>query len=260
MKIDQISIAIVMFKYSVVVKGIENKLKEKGYHLDIISEDFELIRKFAPSTSLFIVYLPGDIRGDIKKTKDLSDICGMVAESGKKMIVIGDYQQRDDLHESVYQLKDSQWIDRPVDLEKLSTIVEKMTMPEEEGSSGGKKRILIVDDDPSYAKMVREWIKEVYRVDIVTAGMQAISFLLKVKEGEQVDLILLDYEMPVVDGPQVLQMLRQEPATSNIPVIFLTGNGTKEAVARVMELKPDGYILKSTTRENLMKYLYGKLK
>lgn len=82
----------------------------------------------------------------------------------------------------------------------------------------------------------------------------------KVKEGEQVDLILLDYEMPVVDGPQVLQMLRQEPATSNIPVIFLTGNGTKEAVARVMELKPDGYILKSTTRENLMKYLYGKLK
>ena len=90
--------------------------------------------------------------------------------------------------------------------------------------------------------------------------MQAISFLLKVKEGEEVDLILLDYEMPVVDGPQVLQMLRQEEATSKIPVVFLTGNGTKEAVARVMQLKPDGYILKTTRRAELLEYLDGKIK
>lgn len=85
--------------------------------------------------------------------------------------------------------------------------------------------------------------------------MQAITFLLKKK----VDLILLDYEMPVVDGPQVLQMLRQEDATKDIPVIFLTGNGTKEAVSRVMALKPSGYILKSTTRENLLNLLKAKL-
>ena len=125
---------------------------------------------------------------------------------------------------------------------------------------GEDVEILIVDDDPAYAKMVREWIKYKYRVDIVTAGMQAISFLLKVKEEEPVDLILLDYEMPVVDGTQVLQMLRQEPATANIPVIFLTGNGNKDAVARVMELKPNGYLLKSTTRLDLVKYLDNKLR
>ena len=54
-------------------------------------------------------------------------------------------------------------------------------------------------------------------------------------------------------------MLKQEPVTENIPVIFLTGVGTKEAVERVMSLKPDGYMLKSTSRENLLKLLYGKL-
>ena len=64
--------------------------------------------------------------------------------------------------------------------------------------------------------------------------------------------------MPVVDGPQVLHMLRQEPVTAKIPVIFLTGIGSKEAVQRVMSLKPDGYILKSTTRDNLLKYLQDK--
>ena len=86
--------------------------------------------------------------------------------------------------------------------------------------------------------------------------MQAITFLLK----NEVDLILLYYEMPVVDGPQVLQMLRQEPATANIPVVFLTGIGTRESVARVMSLKPEGYILKSTTREDLLAFLDGKFK
>ena len=103
--------------------------------------------------------------------------------------------------------------------------------------------------------MVREWIKDDYQADIVTAGVQAIKFLIK----KSADLILLDYEMPVVDGPQVLQMLREEPETADIPVIFLTGIGTKEAVQRVMALKPDGYILKTTTREDLLKYLNGKL-
>ena len=73
------------------------------------------------------------------------------------------------------------------------------------------------------------------------------------------DLILLDYEMPVVDGPQVLQMLRQEEETAHIPVLFLTGNGSREAVSRVMELKPDGYILKSTTRGDLLVNLHKKL-
>ena len=85
--------------------------------------------------------------------------------------------------------------------------------------------------------------------------MQAITYLLKTP----VDLILLDYDMPVVDGPQVLQMLRQENATKDIPVVFLTGVGTKEEVERVMALHPSGYILKSTTRDNLLTYLKTKL-
>ena len=65
--------------------------------------------------------------------------------------------------------------------------------------------------------------------------------------------------MPVVDGPQVLQMLRQEKSTRGIPVVFLTGVGTKEEVERVLQLKPNGYVLKSTTREKLLNYLQTKL-
>ncbi len=252
------NIVIVLYQYSVVVKGIETKLKEQGYHVAVLTEDYDLIRSYSSSTPLFIVYLPGDIRGDIEKIKTISKICGMIVEGGRDMIVIGDYQQKDDLNELIPQIKEAEWVDRPIDLDKLCTNVDKKFRQDGTGDKE-KKRVLIVDDDPFYAKMVREWIKDIYKVDIVTAGMQAITFLLKVKDKDPVDLILLDYEMPVVDGPQVFQMLRQEPDTKNIPVIFLTGLGTKEAVSRVMELKPDGYVLKSTTRENLLGYLYGKL-
>ena len=69
-------------------------------------------------------------------------------------------------------------------------------------------------------------------------------------------MILLDYEMPVVDGAQVFQMLQQEPSTQNIPVIFLTGVGDKDQVERVLRLRPTGYILKSTTKEKLLDYLH----
>ncbi len=113
--------------------------------------------------------------------------------------------------------------------------------------------ILIVDDDPTYAKMIREWIRDQYSVNIVTAGMQAIKFLTKKK----VDLILLDYEMPEADGPEVLGMLRDDPETADIPVVFLTGVNNQESIERLLSLNPAGYILKNTPKGDLVNTLKG---
>jgi CheY-like chemotaxis protein len=60
-----------------------------------------------------------------------------------------------------------------------------------------------------------------------------------------VDLILLDYEMPGLSGLDVLQMLRSEPETAHVPVIFLTGSDDKKTVMAVLAAKPDGYLLKA---------------
>ncbi len=68
-------------------------------------------------------------------------------------------------------------------------------------------------------------------------------------------MILLDYEMPVTSGPQVLEMIRSETKTDTIPVIFLTGKGDRESVMKVVALKPDGYLLKSTDKATLLKSL-----
>ena len=61
--------------------------------------------------------------------------------------------------------------------------------------------------------------------------------------------------MPVTSGPQVLEMIRSETKVDSIPVIFLTGKGDRESVMKVLALKPDGYLLKSTTKEALLKSL-----
>ena len=190
------------------------------------------------------------------KRRSLGKLCRTVLERGQKAVLIGESKYQADFLAEIPKLKKYPWINRPIDMKALEdALVQEM---EREEIPERKKRILIVDDDPSYAKMIREWIKTDYRVDIVTAGMQAITFLLKVPEDDRIDMILLDYEMPVVDGPQVLQMLRQESATADIPVVFLTGNGTREAVSRVMALKPEGYILKSTSKADLMDFLEKK--
>ncbi len=256
---DNREIAIMMFQYSVVIKGIEHKLAEMGFNVTVIKEDFEQeVTRLAGRTALMVFYLSPDCIDNPPLLRELHSMTLTIKDRGQGMVLIGESKYRVQLLSEISEFMDYPWIDRPIDMDlfekKVLEEVKKGMMINKPG------RILIVDDDPAYAKIVREWIKDKYKVDIVTAGMQAITFLLKHPESDKVDLILLDYEMPVVDGPQVLQMLRQEPATANIPVIFLTGNGTKEAVTRVMELKPDGYLLKSTQKEDLIKFLKERLK
>ena len=76
---------------------------------------------------------------------------------------------------------------------------------------------------------------------MANSGLQAIKWLGK----NHADLILLDHEMPVTSGPQVLEMLRSDHETARIPVFFLTGKSDKASVMQVVNLKPEGYLLKS---------------
>ena len=111
-----------------------------------------------------------------------------------------------------------------------------------------RKKILIVDDDGAMLRMMKTWLSVKYHVYMASSGKIALSFLAQNK----VDLILLDYEMPVMSGPDVLLALRTNPDLSGIPVIFLTAKDDKESVIRVLNLKPAKYLLKSMPKEKLI--------
>ena len=82
------------------------------------------------------------------------------------------------------------------------------------------RRILIVDDDPLLREVAQTALELVggWTVSTAQSGMQAQQRAL----AEQPDAILLDVMMPGVDGPSTLAALRSNPATRDIPVIFLT--------------------------------------
>ena len=112
-----------------------------------------------------------------------------------------------------------------------------------------RKHILVVDDDPEQLMMIKDHLKEFYEVTVINGGKNILKVLAKYK----VDLILLDYLMPEMDGPEVLKMLREYPEYEDIPVVFLTGMSDKDAVIKlIVELKPQGYVLKPSKKSDLV--------
>ncbi|MCR4604977.1 MAG: response regulator [Eubacterium sp.] len=135
---------------------------------------------------------------------------------------------------------------RPMDNDEFVNAIKELFV--KAGAGELKKSILVVDDDPNYLAVVRNWLKDTYKVAMVNSGIQAVKWL----GNNYADLILLDYEMPVTTGPQVFEMLRSESETRDIPVIFLTSKSDKESVMGVLALKPEGYILKNISKGELL--------
>lgn len=103
-----------------------------------------------------------------------------------------------------------------------------------------KRKVLVVDDSATVREGIRKLLDEDYDVTLAKSGTAALRCMILDKP----DLVLLDYEMPVCDGQQVLEMMRSEDTFANIPVIFLTGRGDPETVKKLVALKPDGYLVK----------------
>ncbi len=118
-----------------------------------------------------------------------------------------------------------------------------------ENKESGKKKILIVDDSSIVRESMRQLLDKDYEVATAQSGLAAIRCMVL----DRPDLVLLDYEMPVCDGRQVLEMIRSEPELADTPVIFLTGRTDKESVSKVISLKPAGYLVKSMKPEEIKK-------
>lgn len=112
-----------------------------------------------------------------------------------------------------------------------------------------RKKLLVVDDSELMRQAIKELLEKDYEIAGANSGMAAIRSIAL----DQPDLVLLDYEMPVCDGRQVLEMIRSEKEFADIPVMFLTGRVDKESVQKVISLKPVGYLLKTLPPEKIKK-------
>src|SRR5271169_1240086 len=105
----------------------------------------------------------------------------------------------------------------------------------------GKKLVLIVDDAPANLQMVRSILKDDFKIRVATSGAKALDL---VKAKPQPDLILLDVEMPEMDGYEVCGILKATPEVKDIPVIFLTGKTEADDETRGFKVGAVDYIHK----------------
>jgi CheY-like chemotaxis protein len=110
-------------------------------------------------------------------------------------------------------------------------------------SSGGQpaRKVLLVDDEDSLRRVMKDLLeREGYAVSEARDGVQALDQVDRVGP----DIIVLDLNLPGLDGYGVLSHLRSRPATSAIPVIVLTAKGDEDNEVRVFELGADDFLMK----------------
>ncbi|MFZ9746533.1 MAG: adenylate/guanylate cyclase domain-containing protein [Opitutaceae bacterium] len=108
-------------------------------------------------------------------------------------------------------------------------------------ASGPPARVLVVDDDEGNRLLLERHVRRLgHTVACATQGQEALALLRQ----SPFDLILLDIQMPVLDGQQTLEILRTDPALRRIPAIVLSASREISRVARCIELGAEDYLPK----------------
>lgn len=117
--------------------------------------------------------------------------------------------------------------------------------------------LLLVDDNPVNVELLGEILTQKgFRISSALSGFTAIE---KARE-DSPDLIILDIAMPAIDGFEVFQILRNDPSTENIPVIFVTSLSDTEDIERAMGMGAADYITKPFSVENTIERICAHLK
>lgn len=114
--------------------------------------------------------------------------------------------------------------------------------------SSGKRKIVAVDDSGIILKMLIKVLGEFYDLHAFSSGKRALQFL---KE-KTPDLIILDIDMPEIDGYEMLKMIKKKSELEDVPVIFLTSNNDKSHVVKAVAEGADDYVVKPIDEEILL--------
>ena len=117
--------------------------------------------------------------------------------------------------------------------------------------SGNKPPLLLVEDEPDTASLVKLIMEgKGYEVLHAANGSEALD---KIALMPPPSLVLLDIQLPDVDGITILETIRATPDWQNVPVIMLTAVSDEQQIRKVLSLTVQGYVLKPFRRETLLR-------
>lgn len=105
-------------------------------------------------------------------------------------------------------------------------------------------RLLVVDDDPADLRIIGDAVKDAHpdvEVDTVSSGADVLAYL----KGQRPDLILLDLNMPGMNGFEVLETLKSDESTRSIPVVILTTSDNPRDMQGAYQRYANAYVTKS---------------
>lgn len=234
------NILVVMEKNSFLPMSMIEQLKELEYNTVSAELDIQELSKLKDTYEVVLLFMESE--GE-EKTKELVYLRDKAMEEDSPIFYVGEdtLVMREILPKHILR----EVFERPIDVKASAKRIDEFIR---EHGKHVKKKILVVDDSGIMLRNIKRWLEDKYQVILANSGAMAIKYLAT----NRPDLVLLDYEMPVIDGSQVLEMIRTETEFCDIPVIFLTGKNDKESIMKVLELKPEGYLLKSMEPQKII--------
>ncbi len=229
------NLLIISRTQSYLVLSLKEMFAEQDFRVYYVEPDIDKIDKIKEPMEAVLIYADEQILEDGSVLVYLKD---WILEAELPVYATGSMDELEKIKKTLGPNVLQMTFQRPINAKdmvlEISRHMSKFVM-------ANKKKILVVDDSGAMLRNVKGWLEDRYQVILANSGAMAIKYLAV----NRPDLILLDYEMPILDGRQMLEMIRAEKDFSDIPVIFLTGKDDKQSVMQVMALKPDGYLLKT---------------
>ena len=230
-------------KKSMIANALVEGMRASFFDVTEVQANVTAISHIENPPDIWLLYLNGT---DNRLTDVISFIRDQIDEMNVRFFAIGTH---DELEKTLKDLPPKcikATFTRPF---RADEVIDRLTIESQAVQRlSESKRILVIDDDSTMLRTLKDLLSGQYRVYTANSGMNALQMLVNT----EIDLILLDYEMPVIKGPQILEMLRSEPHTRDIPVMFLTSKNDRESIIRVMSLNPVNYLLKSLSRSEIL--------
>ncbi len=224
------------------------RVNDLTYHLELFRPD------------IFVLCLGGEARENFNR---MGEQQRRLVRYGVKVFIIGTKEDCDEFQRCSHNFADMV-MEKPLTIDDIRQAISRFMQEKEkeeeeqkreaeeqkaiQEKTNRRKHVLVIDDDPIMLKIIKEQLSDSYDVATAISGKIAYKFL----DMKRTDMILLDYEMPVEDGPEVFKKIREKEMCADIPIVFLTGISERKKITTVLALKPQGYLLKPIDKEKLL--------
>lgn len=249
---DKRNIAILSSGQAFLPISLANKVKQEGHECTPLKADKLNLHSYKGKISALVIFADDAVVGDYSTMVMIKDAS---IEDDIPVFLIGAALELAKAEEVLGAGTIKGTFMRPIN---VNEVLEAILRYLEFYQNNERKSILVVDDSGPILRNVRNMFANKYQVMVASSATMAIKSITL----NRPDLILLDYNMPIVDGKLFYEMLKAEADFSTIPIMFLTSMSDPDTATEIMNLHPVGYLLKSMQASEIVNavdtYFAGK--